>query len=494
VISRVRRDRLGDSAELASPEGAVYEGRIARLHGPSNPLRYPSKAGRPARAELRDASELKKLAARAVGKPIIVLHPRNGKHLRAGGQALVVGHVGETRVDGDHAIAKLVFTHPEGPRAMVRGVRELSLGYDADLDEDGFQRNTDVDHLALVPRARCGATCEVRTDEDDMESENCDDEMNQDGKLTAATRHELPPADFAVPSAHELPLENADHVRDAMARFGAEKHWPSAAAKKAAYHHILSRANALGIDAKHFEQEWGSRLDSACSCNSRAIGHDDQGSAMDEQTKKLIEESAAHKARADQAEKDRDAHYARADQAEKDRDKARVEAHASKTEVGAEKKRADAAEEKAKADVEKARLDAEGEFEGRVNARVELVSAATPIIGKDAKGNAVDLAKMTDRAIQAAVITHVDGEEVSEDETDDFVAGMFKVAVRNHARAAGSHSTVRTTVEKGRQDARKPVNSRVPSAAREKAARIAMQNRSRRTSTGVTNDAHSVDD
>lgn len=413
----LRRDALGTHA--VSSEAGVYEGRVARVHGPGDPLVYHRKRqdGVVARfEEYRDATELARMAEQLPGKPIIVLHPKNKKNLRRGGQAKIIGRVGQTRIDGMHAVTRLIFDGPDGPAAIRRGIRELSLGYDVDhLDGSGNQRGVDIDHLALVPRARCGSTCDVvRVDCDDDSADEMCGCANADD-LGANDRHDIPAAEFADASTRQDPIEPSP-VLD------GDQH--------------------------------------ACGgpCNSCATCHGGQENVMPDLTiEKLTEaltEAANQRSRADAAERDRDANKSRADQAEKDRDAARTEAHDAKKSLGAEKARADQAESDAEKAVEKARQDADESFEKRVSARVELVAAATPIIGKDAKGELVDLSKMSDRAIQVAVVSRVDSEDIVDSETDQYVAGMYKSALKRAALAAGSRADARTAIEKPRQDAK----------------------------------------
>lgn len=143
----MRHDRA-----LASPQRAgsstILEGRVARTHGPGNPLVYTDGP------EYRDASELASIARQLPGTPIRLGHsnPR------------VVGVVTAGRVEGDHAVATMRITDADALAAIADGTRELSLGYDARLDETRFQRDIKLDHLAIVPVARCGATCSIKAD------------------------------------------------------------------------------------------------------------------------------------------------------------------------------------------------------------------------------------------------------------------------------------------------------------------------------------------
>ncbi|MGN6103648.1 MAG: hypothetical protein ACTHU0_00960 [Kofleriaceae bacterium] len=183
---------------------------------------------------------------------------------------------------------------------------------------------------------------------------------------------------------------------------------------------------------------------------------------------------AAHQARADQAEKDRDEAKARADQAEKDRDLAKMEAFNARKdaeraqgEVDAARTRADQAEKgrdeaKARADqaeqtaAEKARADAAEDLEARISAKVALVAEATPIIGTNEKGEPVEVAKMSDRAIKVAVVFHVDGDDLEKMDpkpSNDFISGVYAGAVKRHKQGSTSRQDVARTIADLREDA-----------------------------------------
>lgn len=463
---------------------------MARTHGTTNPLVYmrPDKHGNIVRhEEYRDAAELARLAGRLPGKPLIVLHPKNKKNLKRGGVAKIVGRIARARVDGDHVVVGVKFTHPDADRAVANGIRELSLGYDAKLDQAGFQHEIDPDHLALVPIARCGPTCELRVDaEDDAEGEAQCQCSRDDGDLSAKERHHLPSSDFAVPSTEGLPIEDEGHLRAAMARFNQE-HFPSSDARSAARRRILARAKELGVDASGFAKEHQDQCSTGTTCKGCAMcqggQYTESRTTMDELTKQLtkaLEDAAAHKARADQAEKDRDAQRTRADAAEAKATEFEVKAKNAEKDVATERTRADQAETKAQEAADKARHDADEAFDSRVNQRVTLLSSATPIIGKDAKGEQVDISKMPDRAIKVAVIQRVDAEDVPDGKPDAYVDGVFDGALKCHAAAKGQRAEVRQAIKNGRQDAaQRPTTGR----AAEDDARKRMNERTAARST-----------
>lgn len=140
-----RHDRAG----LAAPKSAtIFEGRAARTHDRSSPLKYAD------RDEYRDAAELRKLCARMAGVPVTLGH---------GGKK--VGSVTDARIDGDHLVVTMAITDAVGERAIKSGAApELSLGYNCDADAAGYQRGIDPFELSLVEKARCGPTCSTRAD------------------------------------------------------------------------------------------------------------------------------------------------------------------------------------------------------------------------------------------------------------------------------------------------------------------------------------------
>lgn len=66
-------------------------------------------------------------------------------------------------------------------------------------------------------------------------------------KLTAKARDALPATQFAFPAERKEPLENASHVRNAMARFG-QVQGVSDAERDAAWRRIQSAAERYGVE------------------------------------------------------------------------------------------------------------------------------------------------------------------------------------------------------------------------------------------------------
>lgn len=444
-----RQDRGG----LAAPVPAVvYDGIAARTHRPGDGLQYPTGE------EYRDTAELHRMAGQIVGKPLLLLHPADGGLLKHGSTGHQVGQVIGARVDGDKLATSVLVTDPAGQSAIASGTHELSMGYECKLDSKRYQRDSEVDHLAIVPKARCGPQCSLRTDcqgcvQARLEAQGactCNTrasrhsdlvDENEDAKLTAATRKEIPAGRFAIPGRRGMPLEDAGHVRDAMARFG-EEHFQSSAERKSAYHHILARAHELGIDASHFEAEHAGRLDG------------DMNMDLQKQIDELKGKLQAAEAR-EAAEK------ARADVAHEAKTAAELAAREARKDANAEKARADAAET-AKQAAEQAKVAAEAQaskrtdeaFDKLVNERVEVLGAATQVLpATDKDGKAIDYSKVATVDLMKQVARHVDGEDaVLDADGEPEVRVSFRGAMKRHAKARGSHAAARVAITQLRND------------------------------------------
>lgn len=472
----VHQDRGGI---LAPPvDGKIYEGRVARLHPDGDALKYPWGD------EKRDRAGLEQILAELqTQRPFTLLHPDD--LIARGAKADVVGTVIGARIDGDHVVAKILVTDARAIAAIDSGMHELSLGYLSELNPGGFQDKIRVDHLALVPMARCGATCALRADAAAPRGDcTCnigassyapgivEDKPNTDMDLTAHARHELPSSMFAAPDSKSLPLEDETHVQDAMARFN-QTQFKGPGDRKAAYHHIIARAHQLGIDPSGFSKKYAGRLD--------------EGNDMEEIQKKLdaaLAEVAAQKTRADRAEGELTATKAALTAAEVTATNAQATLASDKVKadaaLAAEKTRADAAEQATKDAAIKAKADAATDMAVAVKARVTLESQANLVLGAaDAEGKPVDRSALSDRDIKIAVIKHVDGLEIAAEKPELFVDGVFEGAVSRAATAATSIATVRAVVMPVHGDGL-PAKQPLPTGpAAEAAERQAMANRKR---------------
>lgn len=102
------------------------------------------------------------------GKPVTDDHPddwvnpENWKDLSKGSANNV--RRGDD-IDSDCLVADLLITDKATIDAVMAGKVEISLGYDADYTEisvgKGFQTNIFGNHIALVPKGRCGSRCKI---------------------------------------------------------------------------------------------------------------------------------------------------------------------------------------------------------------------------------------------------------------------------------------------------------------------------------------------
>ncbi len=154
---RLRHDLAALARPIHGASATIFSGRAARVHTPADPLHYAHGP------EYRDAGELRRIVDQLPGTRVTLGHPR----AHAGSRE--IGRVVAARVEDGHAVVD-IRVDDTAARESMRGVRvELSLGYACVTDTAGYQRNIQVDHLAVLvnERARCGATCAVQTDRAD---------------------------------------------------------------------------------------------------------------------------------------------------------------------------------------------------------------------------------------------------------------------------------------------------------------------------------------
>lgn len=147
-----------DRSPLARPvQATIFEGRVARVHVPGDALIYNTGP------EHRDEDEVKNIVSQLAGLKIYLGHPKIFPASESGQK--VVGTVQAGRFDDDCAVARMIIEDKETLDAIEAGTHELSLGYRSNLDDKRYQRGIVLDHLAVVERARCGAACALRVDE-----------------------------------------------------------------------------------------------------------------------------------------------------------------------------------------------------------------------------------------------------------------------------------------------------------------------------------------
>lgn len=144
------------------------------------------------RREYRPATEVfnQDSLASFKGRPITVKHPAVGFVNTANIKDLTVGTIlSEGRQDGDKVIADVVIHKPD----EMSNKRELSLGYDLDLDYkkgvtakgehyDAIQTKIHINHLAIVDKGRAGRQARLNLDGDQL------DELSQNKQLEKETQ------------------------------------------------------------------------------------------------------------------------------------------------------------------------------------------------------------------------------------------------------------------------------------------------------------------
>lgn len=431
-----RHDRAGNALAASTPR--IFTGRIARIHRPGDALRYrvPRRDGTHVwREELRDLAELEKIKKQVVGRPLALRHPpfdpRTGGMFMRGAKGKVVGVAVDARLDGEWVEVDYEIHDDAAVEAHKNGISELSLGYICDLDGDGYQRNTIVDHSAMVEQGRCGDSCAiVRTDcACESDEETFEEPLIAAGPVNISTAER---ADQGCPckglanslvvgqSASHMPLDEAN----AKALDDVQKQLADVTAENAA---LKARAD----QAEKAVEEQKTRADHAEKAKEAVeIELDNARKDLKVRTDSALvsEAVAAEKTRADQAETDRDAQKARADQAE-------------------------AAIEKVRADEASARADA---IEAAVTSKLELISRVAPmnLTAKDADGKdqPLNLATTSERDIKIAAVIHVDGDDLT-GKSADWINGVFEGAMKRYKVGAKSRSDARDAVVQMREQA-----------------------------------------
>lgn len=168
-----RTDRGTLQRPRRTADGLLVEGHAARVHRVGDGLRYPTGE------EYRDLAELRRIVDQLVGTPVTYKHPKG--MISEDPRARVVGRVDAAWLDGEHAAVRILVDdeqaieeiYNEATNEIVDDARELSLGYETELDRTRHQRDTDIDHLALVEMARCGSSCALRADALSVEKPGC---------------------------------------------------------------------------------------------------------------------------------------------------------------------------------------------------------------------------------------------------------------------------------------------------------------------------------
>lgn len=374
---------------LAAPQAVKrYQGRVARIHSDGDPLEYPHFPP-PHDKQYRDAAGLREIANQLkTVRPLTLLHPDD--LISRGAKADVIGFVLGDQIDGDHAVPWIYITDPRGEQALKDGIRELSLGYTKRLDARGRQRDIQVDHVALVPGARCGSSCAVGMD--------CVGETGCYCNIRAISYSRLY---MAAPG---------DKNEDLNAR---ERQAPPA-----------------GGQVPPTDQK--------------------EPHAMDEMQKQLtaaLKDAVEQRERAARAEGELQNTKTALTAAQADAANARADVAAEKKLTEAEKLKATQAVADAASAKEQVQKDSAASMDAAVQSRVKLLTEANKVLGdKNDKGVEIDRVGMPEQEIRLAVITQVDGAEFVTSLTEDqkknpvFVQGLYTGALARHAKVAGSRT------------------------------------------------------
>lgn len=452
VTKAIRWDREELRSPVRTPQGFLrVDGFVSRagIYEYRN-TEADAKAGYGAvgavRRELRPEEEVSREDALAgfEGAPLTAEHPKQQITVE-NARAYEVGTATQrARYDAatKRVAASMVIKDPKTIAKVESGeLAELSPGYRATIVKesgadkrygytgnpegryDAIQRDIEINHLALVPRARGGSDMRIRMDGVDDAAV----EQRTDGDLSAAARDNLSGREFADPDQQKLPIENAAHVRDAMSRF-ADTDFSSDTVKRSAFHRIVAAAHKFGIDSTGFEK--AHRMDGA---EENTMTLEEQVRALklqlDEATKATVERKDA----LDTAVTERDTAVAKVKTLgdEVEQLKARIATESAALEADAVAKlaaRADAAEDKLKK-IEDGR-------EADIRKAAELRIKAGAIMGPDFRCDG-----KSDRDVQLAVIKHLSRDDQAAGASDSYVASRFDSLVE--LRMANARSLTR---------------------------------------------------
>lgn len=144
-----------------------------------------------------------------------------------------------------------------------------------------------------------------------------------------------------------------------------------------------------------------------------------------EELKKALEENVSLQVANTKLEAERDSEKARADRLEAERDS-----------------------EKARADkVEAERADAAANFDRQVEAKAALFSKAKAYLGEE-----FDCTSKSVREIHCEIVKKLDGAEIPEGKSDEYVEARYDAAVENANQADASHRSARSAIDKSRDD------------------------------------------
>lgn len=445
------------------------------------------------RRELRLPEDVQNDASLAGFEGIVITddHPdtmvtaKNARSLQAGFVQ------GPGTADGELVKVGIVITDALLIDKVKRGKRQLSVGYNVDLEMtpgthptygeyDAIQRNIRPNHLAVVDEGRAGPRASLHLDA-----------SRGDASVAISVEHEWSWATLYVSSRELSANDLVAKCRELLSGFeglaitsegytgdSIEVGMASLACARIASRDLSARemdekirpllegtekiqigqaqvtANDFSAHTLHIA---GRVPHSARDARSHQVNLEQALAALNETNVKL----GAATLRADTAERAlltaeqarKDAEQARS-VAEANAVQARKDADAEKAATEQARKDAEAKIAEANAKIEQARKDAQAQTDADVADRVDTLTQAALILPKaDDKGQVIDRSKMTTRDLKAAIVKHVDGDDVAADAIPQVVDVMFRGAVGRHAKGAQALGGVRTTIEAQRQQA-----------------------------------------
>lgn len=392
----------------------ILEGRVARVHIPGDALMYATGP------EHRDVSEVDNIVAQLPKLNVYLGHP--SVYPASKSKQPAIGYVESGRLDEDTAVARIIVTDAEALEAIQAGTKELSLGYKCVLDADRYQRSIQLDHLAVVDRARCSAQCSLRVDSIEVPLADNPDEVS----VVRVDTIEVPLAEEPMKVAElEVPVtialtDESKALLEALSTLQAKQD-----------------CGCGGAPDGKVEQPA-----SNCTCKNHAIVHNN-GEPMSDLNNEL-------QGKLDAALAEIEALKGKVTTLEVESVNARKDAEAATGKLEAAAQALEAAKAEAAVLVAKAKADADEaiakELQARVDARVGLLVEAAAVL-KD-----VDFKNMSDRDIKCAVIKHVDGDEVAAEKSMDYVTGVYEGALKRASKAGESRESTRVAITEMRKD------------------------------------------
>lgn len=167
-------------------------------------------------------------AASFEGKPVTVQHPDPASEFfdvtPENWKAVAVGTMGNARAgtgdDSEHLLADILITDADAIDLVLGGLREVSLGYDAehgekDSNNRAIRKRIIGNHVALVDRGRAGSTVAIRDSK--PEEKMADKKTLGDWFKSLKKTIDEMPADEVIEEA----VEDEDPMADLVARIDA---------------------------------------------------------------------------------------------------------------------------------------------------------------------------------------------------------------------------------------------------------------------------------